>query len=90
MTFNDTQGSAVTTRAIDALASLELPALSAQEVLERSGLANLVVLIRVRMGLPPETFASAAQPLIERYAGIGISNATGKVDTGSGLGYQQR
>lgn len=68
MTPNDTQGSAVKTRAIDALVSLESPALSAQEVLKRSGLANLVVLIRVRMGFPPETFALAAQPLIERYA----------------------
>ena len=68
MTFNDTQGSAVTARAIDALTSLDSPALSAQEVLKRSGLANLVVLIRVRMGFPPETFALAAQPLIERYA----------------------
>ena len=68
MTPNDTQGSAVTARAIDALTSLDSPALSAQEVLKRSGLANLVVLIRVRMGFPPETFALAAQPLIERYA----------------------
>jgi hypothetical protein len=68
MTFNDTQGLATTTRAIVALASLERPALSAQEVLKRSGLANLVVLIRVRMGFPPETFALAARPLIERYA----------------------
>ncbi len=68
MTFNDTQGLATTTRAIVALASLERPALSAQEVLKRSGLANLVVLIRVRLGFPPETFALAAQPLIERYA----------------------
>ena len=68
MTFNDTQGRAMTTRAIDALVSLERPALSAQEVLELSGLANLVVLVRVRMGFPPETFALAAQPLIERYA----------------------
>ena len=56
------------TRAIGALVSRESPALSAQEVLKRSGLANLVVLVRVRMGFPPETFALAAQPLIERYA----------------------
>jgi len=68
MTFNDRQGSAMATRATDALVSLERPALSAQEVLERSGLANLAVLIRVRMGFPPETFALAAQTLIERYA----------------------
>jgi hypothetical protein len=68
MTFNDTQGSAVTTRALDALTSLDSPALSAQEVLKRSGVANLVVLVRVRMGFPPEAFALAAQPLIERYA----------------------
>jgi hypothetical protein len=68
MTFNDRQGSAMATRAIDALVSLERPALTAKEVFERSGVANLVVLIRVRMGFPPETFALAAQPLIERYA----------------------
>ena len=68
MTFNDTQGSAMAKRAIDALASLERPALTAQEVVERSGVANLVVLVRVRMGFPPETFALAARPLIERYA----------------------
>lgn len=58
----------MTTRAIDALVSLERPALTAKEVVERSGVANLVVLVRVRMGFPPETFALAAQPLIERYA----------------------
>lgn len=68
MTFNDTQGRAMTTPAIDALVSLERPALTAKEVMERSGVANLVVLVRVRMGFPPETFALAAQPLIERYA----------------------
>jgi hypothetical protein len=68
MTFNDRQGSAVATRAIDALVSPERPALTANEVVERSGAANLVVLVRVRMGFPPETFALAAQPLIERYA----------------------
>lgn len=68
MTFNDTQGSDVTTRAIDGLVSLERPELTAKEVVERCGVANLVVLIRVRMGFPPETFSLAAQPLIERYA----------------------
>ena len=68
MTFNDTQASTVTTRAIDALVSRESPALTAQEVLERSGVTDLVVLVLVRMGFPPETFALAAQPLIERYA----------------------
>lgn len=68
MTFNDRQGSAMATRAIDALVSRESPVLSAQEVLKRCGVANLVVLVRVRMGFPQETFALAAQPLIERYA----------------------
>ncbi len=58
----------MTTRAIGALVSRESPALTAKEVVERSGVANLVVLVRVRMGFPPETFALAAQPLIERYA----------------------
>ena len=68
MTFNDTQSSAVSSREIDALVSLERPALTAKEVVERSGVANLMVLVRVRMGFPPETFALAAQPLIERFA----------------------
>ena len=69
MTFNDTQGSAVTTRAIDALVSLERPALTAKEVVERSGVANLVVLVRVRVGFPPETFALAVQPLRSLFLG---------------------
>jgi hypothetical protein len=68
MTFNDTQGSAVTARAIDALVSLERPALTAKEVVERSGVANLLVLLRVRMGFPSETFALAARPLIDGVA----------------------
>jgi hypothetical protein len=68
MSFNDTQASAMAKRAIDARVLLERPALTAKEVVERSGVADLVVLVRVRMGFPPETFALAAQPLIERYA----------------------
>ncbi len=41
---------------------------SAQAIIARCGLAKLLVLLRVRMGFPPETFALAAQPLIDGYA----------------------
>jgi hypothetical protein len=43
-------------------------AVSAQAIIDRCGLAKLIVLLRVRMGFPPETFALAAQPLIDGYA----------------------
>jgi hypothetical protein len=46
----------------------EQSVLSAQAVIERSGVANLIVLLRVRMGFPPETFALAARPLIDGVA----------------------
>jgi hypothetical protein len=91
MTFNDRQGSAMATRAIGALVSRESPALSAQEVLKRSGLANLVVLVRVRMGFPPETFALAAQPLIERYAEfVQLESVPGSLRYGGPGGRQHR
>jgi hypothetical protein len=45
-------------------------AVSAQAIIDRCGLAHLIVLLRVRMGFPPETFALAVQPLIEGYAGF--------------------
>jgi hypothetical protein len=46
----------------------ERPVLVGQAVIDRSGLANLIVALRTRMGFPPETFALAARPLIEGYA----------------------
>jgi hypothetical protein len=44
------------------------PMLSAQAVIDKACVANLVVLTRVRMGFPRETFALAAQPLIDGLA----------------------
>lgn len=44
------------------------PMLSAQTVIDKAGVANLVVLARVRLGFPRETFALAAQPLIDGLA----------------------
>ncbi|MCC6709924.1 MAG: DNA-binding domain-containing protein [Gammaproteobacteria bacterium] len=44
------------------------PMLSAQAVIDKAGVANLVILARVRMGFPRETFALAAQPLIDGLA----------------------
>jgi hypothetical protein len=46
----------------------EQPLLSAQAVIDASGVANLIVLLRVRMGFPSETFALAVRPLIDGVA----------------------
>ncbi|MBX9606537.1 MAG: TraI domain-containing protein [Gammaproteobacteria bacterium] len=46
----------------------EQPLLSAQAVIDASGVGNLIVLLRVRMGFPSETFALAVRPLIGGYA----------------------
>jgi len=46
----------------------ERPTLCAQAIIDRSGTANLIVLLRVRMGFPAESFALAARPLIDGYA----------------------
>ncbi len=46
----------------------ERPVLSVQAIIDRSGAANLIVLLRVRMGFPAESFALAARPLIDGYA----------------------
>jgi len=46
----------------------ERTALCAQAVIDRSGAATLIVLLRVRMGFPAESFALAARPLIDGYA----------------------
>ena len=48
----------------------EQPVLSAQAVIDASGVANLIVLLRVRMGFPSETFALAVRPLINGYADL--------------------
>ncbi len=42
--------------------------LAASVIVDRSGLANAIAVLRVRMGFPPETFAMAVQPLIDAYA----------------------
>jgi hypothetical protein len=46
----------------------DLPMLSAQAVIDKAGVANLIVMARVRMGFPRETFALAAQPLVDGLA----------------------
>jgi hypothetical protein len=68
MTFNDTPSGSATPRAIGSPIESEWPALSAQAIVDRSGAANLIVLLRVRMGFPAESFALAARPLIDGYA----------------------
>ena len=68
MTFNDTPYESASPRANGSLCVPERPALSAQAIVDRSGTANLIVLLRVRMGFPAESFALAARPLIDGYA----------------------
>lgn len=58
--FGDAASRAASPRAIGSL--------SAPAIIDRCGLANLIVLLRVRMGFPAETFALAARPLIDGYA----------------------
>lgn len=65
MTFNDTPSGSASPRVIGSPYVPERPALSAQAVIDRSGAANLIVLLRVRMGFPAESFALAARPLID-------------------------
>lgn len=68
MTFNDTPSGSASPRATGSPFVSERPALCAQAIIDRSGAANLIVLLRVRMGFPAESFALAARPLIESYA----------------------
>jgi hypothetical protein len=68
MTFNDTPYGSGSPRVIGSPVVPERPALSAQAIIDRSGAANLIVLLRVRMGFPAESFALAARPLIDGYA----------------------
>jgi hypothetical protein len=68
MTFNDTLSGSASLRVIGSPCVPERPMLSAQAIIDRSGAANLIVLLRVRMGFPAESFALAARPLIDGYA----------------------
>lgn len=68
MTFNDMPSGSASPLAIGSPIESEWPALSAQAIVDRSGAANLIVLLRVRMGFPAESFALAARPLIDGYA----------------------
>ncbi len=68
MTFNDTPSGSGSPRANGSLCVQERPTLCAQAIIDRSGTANLIVLLRVRMGFPAESFALAARPLIDGYA----------------------
>jgi Putative conjugal transfer nickase/helicase TraI C-term/Putative helicase len=68
MTFNDMPSGSASPRVIESSCVSERPALCAQAIIDRSGAANLIVLLRVRMGFPAESFALAARPLIDGYA----------------------
>ena len=68
MTFNDMPSGSASLRVIESSCVSERPALCAQAIIDRSGAANLIVLLRVRMGFPAESFALAARPLIDGYA----------------------
>lgn len=68
MTFNDMPSGSASPRVIGSPFVPERPALCAQAIIDRSGAANLIVLLRVRMGFPAESFALAARPLIDGYA----------------------
>jgi hypothetical protein len=50
------------------LSAPDRPSLSAQEIIDCSGAANVIVLLRIRMGFPAETFSVAVQPLIDGFA----------------------
>ena len=68
MIFNDMPSGSASPRVIGSPFVPERPALCAQAIIDRSGAANLIVLLRVRMGFPAESFALAARPLIDGYA----------------------
>ena len=68
MTFNDMPSGSASPRVIESSCVSGRPALCAQAIIDRSGAANLIVLLRVRMGFPAESFALAARPLIDSYA----------------------
>jgi hypothetical protein len=68
MKITDASFSSLSPRVREPPFAPEQPVLSAQAVIDRSGVANLLVLLRVRMGFPSETFALAARPLIDGVA----------------------
>ena len=68
MTIKDTSSGSASPRVIESPCVPERPVLSARAIIDRSGAANLIVLLRTRMGFPAETFALAARPLIDGYA----------------------
>ncbi len=65
---DDAPPGAASPQAIESHSLPEQPVLSGQVIIDRSGLANLIVVLRTRMGFPAETFALAARPLIEGFA----------------------
>ena len=65
MAFNDMPSGSASPRVIESSCVTERRALSARSIIDRSGAANLIVLLRVRMGFPAESFALAARPLID-------------------------
>ena len=68
MKITDASFSSLSPRVIEPPFTHEQPVLSAQVVIDRSGVENLLVLLRVRMGFPSETFALAARPVIDGVA----------------------
>jgi hypothetical protein len=68
MTPNETLSRLVFSRANDESSPLEASTLSAHAVIDRSGAANVIALLRVRMGFPTESFVLAAQPLLADFA----------------------
>lgn len=46
----------------------EVPVLGYRDIVVRSGTSTLVDRLRIKLGLPPEVFGSAVQPVIEAYA----------------------
>ncbi len=68
MTLHEALFRFVLPRATVSPSTLEASTLSAQAVIDRSGAANLIALLRVRMGYPAESFVLAAQPLLDGFA----------------------
>lgn len=68
MTLHEALFRLVLPRATVSPSTLEASTLSAQAVIDRSGAANLIALLRVRMGFSAESFVLAAQPLLDGFA----------------------
>lgn len=68
MTPHETLCRFVLSRANNDSSPLEASTLSAHAVIDRSGAANVIALLRVRMGFPTESFVLAAQPLLDDFA----------------------